>query len=61
MNYDEIDAKHVREMAEVHWEWLLSVMSKQREMEHKLFVDAFLHGYKHATVDGIERARWTSK
>ncbi len=39
--------QQIRELAEKHYEWLESVLDVQREMEHKLFVDAFIHGWKH--------------
>ena len=35
------------ELAQEHWNWLQEVLDKQREMERKLFIDAFVHGYKH--------------
>jgi len=35
------------ELAQEHWDWVQSVLNKQREMERKLFIDAFVHGYKH--------------
>lgn len=35
------------ELAREHWLWLQSVLDKQREIEYKLFIDAFTHGYKH--------------
>lgn len=39
------------ELAQEHWNWLQSVLGRQREMERKLFIDAFVHGYKHATEE----------
>jgi len=35
------------ELAQEHWSWLQNILDKQREMERKLFIDAFVHGYKH--------------
>jgi len=35
------------ELAQEHWDWLEEVLDKQREMEKKLFLDAFVHGSKH--------------
>lgn len=35
------------ELAQKHWSWLQEILDKQREMEMKLFIDAFVHGYKH--------------
>ena len=35
------------ELAQEHWTWLQSILDKQRDMERKLFIDAFVHGYKH--------------
>lgn len=35
------------ELAQEHWVWLQDVLAKQREMERKLFIDAFVHGFKH--------------
>lgn len=32
-------------LAEEHWEWFEIWL-------HKMFVDAFIHGYKHAKEDG---------
>lgn len=40
-----------KELAEEHWNWLDSVLSIQREMEKKLFIDAFMHGVKHGKED----------
>ena len=39
--------KTPRELAEEHWAWIESILSVQRMMEKKLFIDAFIHGYKH--------------
>lgn len=39
--------KTALELAQEHWSWLLEVLDKQREMERKLFIDAFVHGFKH--------------
>ena len=38
------------ELAQEHWAWLQGVLDKQREMERKLFIDAFMQGmqeFKH--------------
>ncbi len=37
--------KEVKEMAEKHWEYVESIC-------HKMYVDAFIHGYKHGSKDG---------
>ncbi len=34
-----------------HWNWIESTLFQQRQMEKKLFMDAFLHGYKHGKED----------
>ncbi len=34
-------------LAQEHWAWLQSILDNQRGMERKLFIDAFVHGYKH--------------
>jgi hypothetical protein len=39
------------ELANEHWDWLESLLRVQREMERKLFIDAFIHGYKHGKED----------
>ena len=39
--------QQARKLAEEHWEWLQSVLQVQREMEKRLFIDAFVHGVKH--------------
>ena len=46
---DPFGAKQLRaeKLAEEHWNWLVSVLDLQRQMERKLFIDAFIHGYKH--------------
>ena len=36
--------KTPRELAEEHWTWLETVL-------HKMYVDAFIHGYKHGKHD----------
>lgn len=39
--------KTPRQLAEEHWRWIESVLSdRQRETEH-MFIEGFLHGYKH--------------
>ncbi len=40
-------SKTPRQIAEEHWEWIESLLFQQRLMEKKLFIDAFIHGYKH--------------
>ena len=46
----------IRKLAEDHWEWVRSVIEEFEEYDKtelewrqrgKLFVDAFIHGYKH--------------
>ena len=37
-----------RQLAEEHWQWIDTLLSQQRLMEKKLFIDAFIHGYKHS-------------
>lgn len=42
--------KHKRtakELAEEHWNWLEELLLVQRRMERRLFIDSFIHGYKH--------------
>ena len=39
------------QVAEEHWEWLQSLLDRQREMEKKLFIDAFKHGFKHGVKE----------
>ena len=39
--------KEARELAESHWEWLEKILLQQLEVQHKLFVDAMIHGIKH--------------
>lgn len=46
-----MEYKEARELAEQHWEWLESLLYQQRLMEKKLFIDSFIHGFKH----GAER------
>ena len=48
MTIDEITRAET--LAAEHWAWLESVLAVQREMEKKLFIDSFVHGFKH----GIE-------
>ena len=36
-----------RQIAEEHWGWIESLLFQQRLIEKKLFIDAFIHGYKH--------------
>lgn len=39
--------KTPEQLAEEHWNWLQSILDRQRIMEKKLFIDAFVHGFKH--------------
>lgn len=41
------DKKTPLELAQEHWTWLQSILDKQREMERKITIDFFIHGYKH--------------
>ena len=36
-----------KKLAEEHWLWLESILYQQRLMEKKLFIDSFVHGFKH--------------
>lgn len=38
----------IEQLAEEHWYWLYSVLLTERQMQKKLFIDAFVHGHKHA-------------
>jgi hypothetical protein len=40
-----------KEMAEQHWEWVESVLRQQLEVTKKMYIDAFVHGYKHGQDD----------
>ena len=53
----------VRELAEEHWKWVRSLIEEFEEsvvtelawkQRGKLFVDAFIHGYKHGKEDMIK-------
>ncbi len=35
------------EQAQEHWNWLKEILNEQRTMERKLYISAFLHGFKH--------------
>lgn len=39
--------KTALELAQEHWVWLQSVLEVDRQLQRKLFIDAFVHGYKH--------------
>lgn len=41
----------VKAMAEAHWDWLETVLLKQLEMQRMLYIEALIHGYKHAVHD----------
>lgn len=50
----------VRELAETHWKWVRSLIEGFEEanisdiewaQREQLFVDAFIHGYKHGKED----------
>ena len=36
-----------KQLAEAHWEWLEKILLQQLEVQHRLFVDAMVHGIKH--------------
>jgi hypothetical protein len=53
----------VRELAEEHWKWVRSLIEEFEEsvvtelawkQRGKLFVDAFIHGYKYGKEDMIK-------
>ena len=39
--------KTPRQLAEEHWNYIELLLFQQRLIEKKLFIDAFIHGYKH--------------
>lgn len=50
----------IRKLAETHWKWVRSLIEDFEELcvtdlawrqRGKLFVDAFIHGYKHGQED----------
>ena len=47
--------KTPRQLAEEHWDWLQSILGKQREMEKKLFIDSFIHGVEHGIRTRISK------
>jgi hypothetical protein len=44
-----------KELAEEHWTWIKSLLNikeqHQQTLNKKLFIDGFIHGYKHARQD----------
>jgi len=44
---NEADTSEAQRLAEEHWDWIESLREYHRAMEKKLFLDAFIHGYKH--------------
>ena len=53
---NDLVEKEARKLAEEHWAWLESILEEQRRMEKKLFIDAFIHGFKHGEdYDGEPR------
>ena len=50
MTEEEIRELEVRELVEVHWEWLESLL-------HKVYVDAMIHGIKHGQEIKRKRKR----
>jgi len=43
--------KTLRQQGEEHWIWIESVLQDQMRVTERLFIDAFVHGYKHAKED----------
>lgn len=41
------DMDKAKKLAEEHWAWLESILFQQRLIEKKIFIDSFIHGYKH--------------
>ncbi len=39
--------KTPQELAQEDWDYIGAILDKQREMERKLYLKAFEHGYKH--------------
>ena len=47
--------KTPQQIAIEHWEWAESILFQQRQMEKKLYIGAFVHGFKHGKEDN---KRW---
>ena len=49
--------KTAYQLAEEHWNFLQSLLDEQRNIEGKLYKDAFIHGYKHGQneVDQVSK------
>lgn len=43
-------ASEVRQQAEEHWDWLETLL-------RKVFIDAFIHGYKHSREEKDEDSK----
>jgi hypothetical protein len=39
--------KTPRQQAEEHWDWIEQLLATQRLIERQLFIEGFVHGYKH--------------
>ena len=47
-------SKTPKRLAEEHWAWIESVLAnRQRETKH-MFIEGFLHGYKHGKERSIK-------
>ena len=39
--------KTPRQTAEEHWDYIESILREEMRMKRKMFIDAFVHGFKH--------------
>lgn len=43
--------EQARKLAEEHWNWLEPILMLQLQLTRRLFIDAFIHGAKHASKE----------
>ena len=39
--------KTARQLAEDHWDWIEAVLAKRQEETKHMFIEGFVHGFKH--------------
>lgn len=44
----------VRQVATEHWEYTEKVLSKMAQLGKTLYIEAFIHGYKHGLEDSTK-------
>lgn len=48
-------ASEIRQQAEEHWEWIEQVLKNRETETRHMFIEGFIHGYKHGKEEVEKR------